>query len=711
MEDLQLGHYRLMRLIGQGDMGGVYLAEDTRISRQVAIKIIRSDPESQASQQAERLFQREIQAIAQLNHPHILSVYDFGKQPDTNGSTIYMVMPYCAEGSLKDWLVQHGPALLAPQDVGQMIMQAASALQYAHDRGIIHHDVKPANFLVRANADHPTYPDLLLTDFGIAKITSTTSTISQSIRGTYAYMAPEQWCSDVVATTDQYALAMMAYQLLTGQLPFQGRSEQMMFQHLTATPETPSHINTSLSPAIDQVILCALAKKADERFSTITAFATALQQALDDALQRGNRTHVFISYARRDQNLRDQLENHLSNLKYRGLITTWTAGEISAGEETIQQIDVHLNTAHLILLLISTNFLASNYCYSREMIQAIQRHERGEADVIPVLLRPVVFTGAPFAKLQPLPTNGKPVASWRNRDSAFVDIALGIERVVQKCRASQEIPLPLESSVVRSSYPISAEWATMSPFPSASPYVQSTRATSPRELISRRSRRGSLLAALSLLGLVSAGLLLVQHPNLIPLVGVTVGGLILLAGIFLAIRALVKRAQSKTAQKREQEEIRRRELKAARRREQEETRRRELEEVQRRERERAYYEKALTAYEQALRKNNADVMAYRGKGNALVGLECYGEALTAFEQAAVLMPLPVIYVSMGDVFATLGRHDEAVAAYEQALALDASCASAYTGMSKALLQLGRTQEAEQSYQQAKALGDEDWFTA
>ncbi len=273
----QLGPYRLVRLIGQGGMGEVYLAEDTRISRQVAIKVIRSDPESQA---AERLFQREIKAIAQLNHPHILSVYDFGKQPDTNGVIIYMVMPYCAEGSLRDWLVKHSPALPDRRDIGQMIAQAASALQHAHDHNIIHRDVKPANFLVRANADHPTYPDLLLVDFGIAKVLSTTSTISQSVRGTFAYMAPEQWSSDVVAATDQYALAMMTYQLLTGQLPFQGRSEQMMFQHLTITPETPSHINASLSPAIDQVILRALAKQANERFPTIRHFAMALQQAI-----------------------------------------------------------------------------------------------------------------------------------------------------------------------------------------------------------------------------------------------------------------------------------------------------------------------------------------------------------------------------------------------------------------------------------------------
>lgn len=262
----QLGHYRLVRLIGQGGMGEVYLAEDARISRQVAVKTVRNERQSysdaQAVQQVERLFQRKMQAIAQLDHPCILNLYDFGKESMADGSIIYMVMSYRPEGALANWLLQRGSELLAaPQDVGQMIMQAASALQHAHDRRIIHRDVKPANFLVRTNADHPTYPDLLLADFGIAKIMLATSTTTRSI-GTAVSMAPEQWNSHAVAASDQYALAVMTYQLLTGQLPFQGSMEQVMHQHLMVSPKPPSQINASLSPAVDKVVLRALAKKA-----------------------------------------------------------------------------------------------------------------------------------------------------------------------------------------------------------------------------------------------------------------------------------------------------------------------------------------------------------------------------------------------------------------------------------------------------------------
>ena len=281
----QLGHYCLVRLIGQGGMGEVYLAEDTRMpSHQVAIKIIRNERQayhgSPEWQQDERRFKREVTAISQLDgHPNIIGFKDYDEQSVANGSIIYMVMPYCPEGSLYDWLGQHGSAMLAPQYVGQMVMQAASALQHAHDRGIIHRDVKPTNFLVRTNADHPMYPDLLLADFGIVKIMSATATTTRSM-GTVEYMAPEQLDGHAEKASDQYALAVMAYQLLTGQRLFQGSMEQVIKQHFNDTPKPPSQFNPCLSPAVDKVILRALAKKADKRFPTIKDFAVELQKAL-----------------------------------------------------------------------------------------------------------------------------------------------------------------------------------------------------------------------------------------------------------------------------------------------------------------------------------------------------------------------------------------------------------------------------------------------
>ncbi len=283
LESLQNGRYRIVRPLGSGSMGEVYLVEDTRIDRQVAIKVIRLDASSYmnkgATQDAMRLFEREARSIAQLNHPNILPLFDYGEEV-VNGATVtYMVMPYCSDGSLATWLQQHGQAdMLSPQDTIHFTRQAADALQHAHDHDIIHQDVKPSNFLIRSR--NAGLPDILLADFGIAKLAASSSGASHVVRGTPMYMAPEQWEGHPVPASDQYALAVMIYQLLTGRTPFQGGPSQMMYQHITVSPMPPSTVNTELSPAVDTVLLRALAKRSKERFPTVAAFADALQQTL-----------------------------------------------------------------------------------------------------------------------------------------------------------------------------------------------------------------------------------------------------------------------------------------------------------------------------------------------------------------------------------------------------------------------------------------------
>lgn len=121
---------------------------------------------------------------------------------------------------------------------------------------------------------------------------------------------------------------------------------------------------------------------------------------------------VFFSYAQQDKYLRDELEKHLTILKYRGLITTWHDQEIRLGDEWAQQIDIYLNKARIILLLISADFIACEYCYERVMMRALERHEQQEANVIPILLRPAHFTNAPFTRLQMLPTTCLTSPSW-----------------------------------------------------------------------------------------------------------------------------------------------------------------------------------------------------------------------------------------------------------------------------------------------------------
>jgi len=146
---------------------------------------------------------------------------------------------------------------------------------------------------------------------------------------------------------------------------------------------------------------------------------------------------VFYSYAHEDEALRDEVEKHLSLLKRNGLIVGWHDRGIGAGDEWRDQIDAHARSAHIILLLISPDFLASDYCYDVEMKLALERHARREARVVPIILRPVDWLGAPFSHLQALPRDGKAVTTWPNRDEAFANIAQGIRAIVSGFRAGQ----------------------------------------------------------------------------------------------------------------------------------------------------------------------------------------------------------------------------------------------------------------------------------
>ena len=141
---------------------------------------------------------------------------------------------------------------------------------------------------------------------------------------------------------------------------------------------------------------------------------------------------VFFSYAHEDEKLRDKLAKQLRLLERQGIIAGWHDRRISAGTELTGQIDSHLEAARVILLLISSDFIASDYCYDVELKRALERHDAGTARVIPVILRPTDWHSAPFGKLLALPRDGKPITTWANEDEAFLDVARGIRRVAEE---------------------------------------------------------------------------------------------------------------------------------------------------------------------------------------------------------------------------------------------------------------------------------------
>ena len=295
--------YTLVRLLGSGGMGAVYLAEDPDIGQQVAIKLVRTDTNDfldvvSAAAAAER-FKQEARAVASLDHLHILPLYRYGEEETSNGKRAYIIMQYRPEGSLWDWLRRRaglppGQSFISPtnlpdmngswplslEEAGEYLQQAASALQYAHERGIIHRDVKPANFLLRIDNGNTIH--LLLSDFGLAKLFSSNTATSQ-ILGTPTYMAPEQFNGTAGPESDQYALAVMIYYFLAGCPPFEGDPMRLMHQHLSVDPPSITRINSALPEGIAIVLSRALAKRPADRYPTTEVFAESFSQAVQGA--------------------------------------------------------------------------------------------------------------------------------------------------------------------------------------------------------------------------------------------------------------------------------------------------------------------------------------------------------------------------------------------------------------------------------------------
>ncbi|GAB4433902.1 MAG: hypothetical protein Kow0031_15540 [Anaerolineae bacterium] len=265
-----LGQYQLVEQIGQGGMATVYKAYQPGLDRYVAVKIL---PAYFAHEQdfAAR-FTREAQAIARLDHPHILPVYDFGKHKDIS----YIVMKYVPAGTLKDRL---GSAM-APLETVKIIDQVAAALDSAHQQGVLHRDVKPGNMLI----DDKDW--VFLSDFGLAKMTegSVKLTGTGVGVGTPAYMSPEQGKGLAVdARTDVYALGVIVFEMLTGRVPFEAETPMaVVIKHVTDPIPLPRQINPNIPEPVERVLLKSLAKDRDHRYGSAGALAAALRKAVQE---------------------------------------------------------------------------------------------------------------------------------------------------------------------------------------------------------------------------------------------------------------------------------------------------------------------------------------------------------------------------------------------------------------------------------------------
>jgi predicted ATPase/serine/threonine protein kinase/DNA-binding CsgD family transcriptional regulator len=286
----QLGNYQLLHLIGRGNFTDVYIGEHLHLDTQAAIKVLHS---RLTHEESEKL-RTEARTMARLAHPHIIRVLEFGLEE----SIPFLVMEYAPNGTLRQ---RHPKGTKVPLDiVVSYFKQVADALQYIHTQKLIHRDVKPESMLLGPNNE------VLLAEFGIAVIAQSTRSQqtqqTQEAAGSVIYMAPEQLMGKPRPASDQYALAVVAYEWLSGDPPFIGSVQQIASQHLSAHPPPLRTKMPAISPAVEQVVMKALDKDPRQRFANVRHFSRALEEAFDaEATGRTLFVPAFGRAAEREQ--------------------------------------------------------------------------------------------------------------------------------------------------------------------------------------------------------------------------------------------------------------------------------------------------------------------------------------------------------------------------------------------------------------------------
>jgi eukaryotic-like serine/threonine-protein kinase len=269
-ETQTLGKYQIQSVLGKGAMGVVYKAFDPHIERVVAIKTVRKDlVDPDLAAQFMGRFKNEARAAGRLHHPNIVGVYEYGE----DDAVAFIAMEYVDGTGLREYLNRK-----ARFEFGQLIAiasQLLQALEFAHARGVVHRDIKPANLILTASGT------LKVADFGIARIDTTSLTMTGMVMGTPSYMSPEQ-CQgrDSDHRSDLFSAGVVLYELLSGERPFRGSPEMIAYNICNETPRPPSQVSAlPLPPAIDEIVAIALAKLPEQRFQNAHAFNHALQLA------------------------------------------------------------------------------------------------------------------------------------------------------------------------------------------------------------------------------------------------------------------------------------------------------------------------------------------------------------------------------------------------------------------------------------------------
>jgi len=272
-----IGGYRLIDFLGKGTMGGVFEARHAYLDLEVAMKMLH--PANATDEEYAQRFEQEARIISQLNHPHVIPIFDYG----ADGGFCFIVMPLLKGGTLKmrlEKLAQESQPLMSPREIARLLTMIASALDYAHLKGIIHRDVKTSNIVFDSDGKP------VLVDFGIAKLqTSNLNTLTSVTLGTPAYMAPELWRGErnITGAVDQYAIGVITYLLLTGRFPFNPNLSpaSLMYQHLEKDPPPVHELRSDVSPIVSELVQRTLEKSPEDRFPNIRTFVKLFIRATE----------------------------------------------------------------------------------------------------------------------------------------------------------------------------------------------------------------------------------------------------------------------------------------------------------------------------------------------------------------------------------------------------------------------------------------------
>ena len=306
-----LGHYRILEVVGQGGMATVYKAEDLREEKIAAVKVML--PYLSRDEGLKKRFRQEAKMLSRLKHPNIVPILDYGEED----GHLYYVLPFMPSGSLADRLTK-GP--IAIEETAQIIAQSAAALQHAHDKSVVHRDVKPSNILLdeQGNAQ--------LSDFGFAYWSEATLDLTGSgLVGTPGFMSPEQCLGEgITELSDQYSLGVVLYRLVVGRIPFEGETPlAIALKHINEPLPPPREVNHGVPVPLENVLITVLDKNPKNRYGSIAIFNEALQEAILTSVQNGHELTAVMPRLNRFYVARDRWRRKLRAVFSRPTVRRW----------------------------------------------------------------------------------------------------------------------------------------------------------------------------------------------------------------------------------------------------------------------------------------------------------------------------------------------------------------------------------------------------